>query len=98
MFFCINRIRVKESTEKYERVYREGSDFMASLPGHVRHKLLRSQTDPEVYFSIAEWKDEESYLRMCEVPRVREIFDQVGDIIDLENHECLVVYEGGDAA
>ncbi|REE99058.1 antibiotic biosynthesis monooxygenase [Thermomonospora umbrina] len=97
MFFCVNRIRVKGSTETYERVYREGSDFMATLPGHVRHKLLRSLREPDVYISVAEWRDEDAYRSMCAVPRVREIFDQVADIIDLENHECEVVYEGGEA-
>ncbi|MEV8632428.1 antibiotic biosynthesis monooxygenase family protein [Streptosporangium sp. NPDC051023] len=95
MFFCVNRIKVKGSPEEYERVYREGSDFMASLPGHLRHKLLRSRKESDIYFSVAEWQDEESYRSMCEVPRVREIFDQVGDVIEIENHECLVVYEGG---
>lgn len=94
MYFCVNRIRVTGSTDEYERVYREGSDFMATLPGHIRHKLLRSEFDPNVYFSVAEWADAESYRRMCEVEKVREIFDQVSDIIEIENHECLVNYQG----
>jgi heme-degrading monooxygenase HmoA len=94
MYVCVNRIRVTGSTEEYERVYREGSDFMATLPGHVRHKLLHSVHEPAVYFSVAEWADAESYRRMCEVPKVREIFDQVSDIIQLENHECLIAYQG----
>ncbi|MFE6390193.1 MULTISPECIES: antibiotic biosynthesis monooxygenase [Nocardiopsis] len=94
MFICLNRIRAGEAAEDYERVYREGSDFMATLPGHVRHMLVRSDTEPGVYFSIAEWRSEEDYRAMSATPRVREIFDQLSGRIEVENHEGAVGYRG----
>lgn len=94
MFICLNRIRVGGAAEEYERVYREGSDFMATLPGHVRHMLVRSSTEPGVYFSVAEWRSEEDYRAMSATPEVRKIFDQLSGGIEVENHEGVVGYRG----
>lgn len=94
MIVCLNKIRVKGSTEKYEAVYRQGSDFMAAQPGHIRHKLVRSTQDPDVYFSIAHWENLESYKALANIQELKDIFDQVNPEIELEHHECTVVYEG----
>lgn len=91
---CLNHIRVTDMpTDEYERVYRQGSDYMARQPGHIRHKLLRSDSDPSVYFSLAEWKDVESYRRLDELDELTAIFAQVNDRIQIENHECVPAYE-----
>ncbi|MDX8053053.1 antibiotic biosynthesis monooxygenase [Lentzea sp. BCCO 10_0798] len=88
---CVNRISVTGiSPEEYERVYREGSDYMARRPGHIRHKLVRSTTEPDVYFSIAEWTDVEAYRALDELDELTAIFAQVNDKIEIENHECVV--------
>lgn len=91
---CLNHIRVTDmSTEDYERVYREGSDYMARLPGHARHKLVRSDSDPSVYFSIAEWRDVESYRQLDEHPDLAGIFAPANRGAHIENHECVPAYE-----
>lgn len=94
MFICLNKIRAGENAEEYEHVYREGSDFMATLPGHVRHVLVRSDTEPGVYFSISEWRSEQDYRDMSATPRVREIFDQLAGRVEVENHEGSIGYRG----
>jgi heme-degrading monooxygenase HmoA len=91
---CLNHIRVTNmSTVDYERVYREGSDHMARLPGHVRHKLVRSDSDPLVYFSIAEWRDVESYRQLDEHDDLAAIFAPANRGAAIENHECVPAYE-----
>ncbi|WP_439656012.1 antibiotic biosynthesis monooxygenase family protein [Lentzea sp. HUAS TT2] len=88
---CVNRITVTDiSTDEYERVYREGSDHMARQPGHIRHKLVVSATEPNVYFSIAEWTDIEAYRALDGLDELTAIFAQVNDKIEIENHECVV--------
>ncbi|WP_024805873.1 antibiotic biosynthesis monooxygenase [Nocardia sp. BMG51109] len=93
MLICLNTIRVKGSTGEYEAVYREGSDYMAAQPGHIRHKLLRSTQDSTLYFSIAEWRDPESFEAL-DNDRVRAIFDRAKDFIEVESHLCVTVYQG----
>jgi heme-degrading monooxygenase HmoA len=91
---CLNRIELVDVLpDEYERVYREGSDYMARQPGHIRHKLLRSDSDPAVYFSIAEWRDIESYRQLDDLDELTAIFARVNDRIRIENHECVPAYE-----
>jgi heme-degrading monooxygenase HmoA len=93
-FVCLNHIRVTDmSTEDYERIYRAGSDYMARLPGHVRHKLVCSGSDPSVYFSIAEWRDVESYRQLDEHEELAAIFAPANRGAWIENHECVPAYE-----
>ncbi|MCE7000778.1 antibiotic biosynthesis monooxygenase [Saccharothrix sp. S26] len=94
---CLNRIRLVDcSDEFYEEVYRQGSDLMAAQPGHLRHKLVRSREDASVYFSVAEWESLDHYRALDRLDALTDIFARVNDKIDIENHECVVVYENSD--
>ncbi|MBV8933246.1 MAG: antibiotic biosynthesis monooxygenase [Kutzneria sp.] len=93
---CLNKITLVDCEDReYEEVYRKGSDYMAAQPGHIRHKLVRSQLDPTVYFSVAEWQNIDFYRRLDELDELTEIFSRVNSKIDIENHECVVAYEHG---
>ncbi|MFE9747021.1 antibiotic biosynthesis monooxygenase family protein [Saccharothrix saharensis] len=94
---CLNRIRLAGCTDAfYEEVYRRGSDFMAAQPGHLRHKLVRSREDPSVYFSVAEWESLDHYRALDRLDELTAIFAEVNDKIEIENHECVVVYENSE--
>lgn len=104
MFVSVNKITVTGcSTEEYERVYREASDFMAKQPGHVRQRLVRSESEPNVYFAIADWESVEHYRQLATIDELVRIFGQVislddparshADKIKVEHHDCVVAIE-----
>lgn len=78
MLVSVNKITVTGcSNEEYERVYRDASDLMAAQPGHLRQRLVRSQSEPNVYFAIADWERLEDYRRLATVEELVRIFAQV---------------------
>ncbi|MEV8632426.1 antibiotic biosynthesis monooxygenase family protein [Streptosporangium sp. NPDC051023] len=98
----LNKVTVTGCTpEEYERVYREASDFMAAQPGHISQRLVRSETEANVYFAIAEWESLEDYRALAGIQELVDIFGQVvtlpgasspgPDKIIIEHHDAVVV-------
>lgn len=86
MVFIVNRITVLESPEEYERIYAEAGEFMESQDGLVHHQLIRSRSQPDVYFSVAEWVDMESFERCASQSEFRRIFDQTKGMVEIDHH------------
>jgi quinol monooxygenase YgiN len=64
----INRFTLSASPEEFERAFDESAEFMRSQPGFIRHTLVKSLRNPEIYVNIAEWTDAESHIRVVKSP------------------------------
>lgn len=102
VFISINKATLTGCTpEEYERFYQEAGDYMATQPGHIRQRLVRSDSEPNVYFAIAEWESVDAYRRLASVDELVKIFEQVislteprdpsKDKIVVEHHDCSIV-------
>lgn len=99
----LNKVTVTGCTpDEYERVYQEVSDLMAVQPGHISQRLVRSDSEPNVYFAIAEWESLEHYQALAENQQLVEVFGRVitlpgppppskPDKIVVEHHDGVVV-------
>ncbi|GEC03469.1 hypothetical protein SSP24_11240 [Streptomyces spinoverrucosus] len=97
MYVIANRITVTGSTELYEEIYAEGGAFMERQPGLIRHQLVRSLHEPDVYFSLALWADQESFERCAQQHEFKEIFGRTKGLVDIDHHRCAVVSAGEPA-
>ncbi|GAA0398499.1 antibiotic biosynthesis monooxygenase family protein [Streptomyces luteireticuli] len=97
MYVISNRITLTGSSRDYEEIYARGGAFMERQPGLVRHQLVRSLSDPAVYFSTAVWTDRESFERCVARPEFKEIFGPTRDLVTIDHHRCSVVSEGASA-
>ncbi|TDB78123.1 antibiotic biosynthesis monooxygenase [Micromonospora sp. KC723] len=104
MFISVNKATLTDCTpEEYERFYQEACDYMAKQPGHIRQRLVRSDSEPGVYFAISEWESVEAYRRLATIDELVEIFGQVislteprdpsKDKIVVEHHDCSMVLD-----
>ncbi|MFJ8794188.1 antibiotic biosynthesis monooxygenase family protein [Streptomyces sp. NPDC102462] len=97
MYVIANRITVTGSTELYEEIYAQGGAFMERQPGLIRHQLVRSLHEPDVYFSLALWDDQESFERCAALTEFQQIFGRTKGLVDIDHHRCAVVSMGEPA-
>ncbi|MFC4908383.1 antibiotic biosynthesis monooxygenase family protein [Actinomadura gamaensis] len=93
MVVFVNKITLTGPAAELERIYEAVAAFMSGQAGLIRFQLVRSSTDPDVYFNIAEWKDQESFDRA----RTQEKFakgERIGAVSTGDRHVCEVVFEG----
>jgi heme-degrading monooxygenase HmoA len=94
MVVFVNKVTLTGSAAELERIYSAVAELMSRQPGLVRFQLVRSGTDPNVYFNVAEWRDQESFDRA----RTQERFakgERIGAVSTGERHICEIVFEGG---
>lgn len=94
MVVFVNKLTLTGPAERLEQIYEAVAEFMAAQPGLVRFQLLRSESDPAVYFNVAEWVDRESFDRA----RTQEKFvsgARVGEVSTGDRHICSVAFDGG---
>ncbi len=64
MFIAMNRFRVKpDSTEEFERVWRERDSYLSTVPGFVAFNLLKGpvREDHVLYASHTHWRSKADF-------------------------------------
>lgn len=61
MVTVINRLTVSGDVAEFESIIGRITEYMASQPGFLSHRLYRSRNDPRVYVEAADWTDAESH-------------------------------------
>ena len=72
MVILINKFTLTASPEQFEKVFEESAGFMRAQPGFIRHTLVKSLRNPDVYVNIAEWEEAADHIRAVESPEFKE--------------------------
>lgn len=72
MLVFLNDFRVHGDEAEFETAFSSTSDYFRQQPGFVRHRLVRSISEPSCYVNIAEWTDQESFERALRNPAFQE--------------------------
>lgn len=94
MVVFVNKLTLTGEADDLARIYGHVADFMSTRPGLIRYQLVRSRTDPKVYFNIAEWETEESFQAALAEPEFRTRLRALGTVIAGDPHLSDVVTAG----
>lgn len=94
MVVFVNKLTLTGAAEDLERIYAHVAEFMRTRPGLIRYQLVRSQSDPSVYFNVAEWEDQASFEQALKEPEFRSRLKALGTVIKGEPHLSDLVGSG----
>ncbi|MEV8320563.1 antibiotic biosynthesis monooxygenase family protein [Streptomyces sp. NPDC059900] len=94
MVVFVNKLTLTGAAEDLERIYAHVAEFMRTRPGLIRYQLVRSQSDPSVYFNVAEWEDQTSFEQALKEPEFRTRLKALGTVIKGEPHLSDLVESG----
>ncbi|HWB38516.1 MAG TPA: AMP-binding protein, partial [Rugosimonospora sp.] len=81
MVTFINQLTVTGSAEEFEKISARMSEFMASRPGYLNHRLLRSLRAPESYVEIAEWENPEAHQAAVRSDEFQALISELGRVV-----------------
>jgi long-chain acyl-CoA synthetase len=93
MVTMVNKFTVFDDPGKFARVWEESSQFMRDQPGFINFRLVRSVSDPAVYFNISDWEDAESHHRVLRSSAFQEHIAELAAVAAPEPNMCEVVIE-----
>ena len=93
MVTMVNKFTVSDDPEKFAQVWEESSEFMRNQPGFINFRLVRSLSDPQVYFNISDWKDAESHGRVLHSSAFQDHIAELAALAVPEPNMCEVVIE-----
>jgi long-chain acyl-CoA synthetase len=93
MVTMVNKFTVSDDPDKFAQVWEESSDFMRNQPGFINFRLVRSVSDPTVYFNISDWKDAESHHRVLRSSAFQDHIAELAVVAVPEPNMCEVVIE-----
>lgn len=94
MVVFVNKLTLTGAAEDLERIYAHVAEFMRTRPGLIRYQLVRSQSDPSVYFNVAEWEDRSSFEQALKESEFRIRLKALGTVIEGEPHLSDLVESG----
>ncbi|WP_299527704.1 antibiotic biosynthesis monooxygenase [uncultured Streptomyces sp.] len=97
MVVFVNKLTLIGSAEEFENRYEAVGAFMETQPGLIRYSLVRSTKDPDVYFNLAEWEDEETFQAALREPEFRARLNALTGLIKGEPHLSVPVRQGAAA-
>jgi len=93
MVTMVNKFTVSDDPDKFGEVWEASSEFMRSQPGFINFRLVRSVSDPKVFFNISDWKDAESHHRVLRSSAFQEHIAELAAVAVPEPNMCEVVIE-----
>jgi long-chain acyl-CoA synthetase len=84
MVTLINRFTVHGDGSEFEKVFEASSEFMRKQPGFLRHRLVRSLSDPQVYVNLAEWESVERHQEVVGSPEFAEHIKGLASLAKVE--------------
>jgi long-chain acyl-CoA synthetase len=93
MVTMVNKFTVSDDPDKFAQVWEESSRFMRDQPGFINFRLVRSLSDPHVYFNISDWEDAESHGRVLRSSAFQEHIAELAAAAVPEPSMCEVVIE-----
>jgi heme-degrading monooxygenase HmoA len=93
MVVFVNKLTLTGAAEDLEARYAEVAALFRIQPGFVSFALVRSGQDPDVYFNIATWDDEQSFRNATRQEKFRTAV-RVSSVSAGDPHLCVVVAQG----
>jgi long-chain acyl-CoA synthetase len=93
MVTMVNKFIVSEDPDSFAQVWEASSQFMCNQPGFINFRLVRSVSDPKVYFNISDWKDAESHQRVLRSSAFQDHIAELAAVAVPEPNMCEVVIE-----
>lgn len=95
MYGTVARMRLKAGSEaRMQELMREYEEL--DVPGFVRSTVYRMDADPNEFYLVVEFEDQESYRANAQSPEQDERYRQMVDLLDGEPewHDGEVIYQG----
>jgi long-chain acyl-CoA synthetase len=93
MVTMVNKFTVPEDPDKFAEVWEASSQFMRDQPGFVNFRLVRSVSNPQVFFNISDWKDAESHQRVLRSGAFQAHIAELAGVAVPEPNMCEVLIE-----
>jgi long-chain acyl-CoA synthetase len=93
MVTMVNKFTVSEDPDKFVQVWEASSQFMRDQPGFINFRLVRSLSNPQVFFNISDWKDAESHQRVLRGSAFQDHIAELAAVAVPEPNMCKVVIE-----
>jgi quinol monooxygenase YgiN len=93
MVTMVNKFTVSDDPDKFAQVWEASSEFMRSQPGFINFRLVRSVSDPSVFFNISDWLDAESHHRVLGSNAFQDHIAELAAVAVPEPNMCEVVIE-----
>ncbi len=91
MVTLVNKFTVTGRPEDFERIWKASSEFMLTQPGFISFRLMRSISDPNIYFNVAEWADAQSHVRVMRSEEFQVHIAELATVAKPEPHLCEIV-------
>jgi long-chain acyl-CoA synthetase len=93
MVTMVNKFTVSEDPDKFAQVWEASSQFMRNQPGFINFRLVRSVSNPQVFFNISDWKDAESHEHVLRSSAFQDHIAELAAVAVPEPNMCKVVIE-----
>jgi long-chain acyl-CoA synthetase len=97
MALLVNKFTVTGNPDEFERIWTDSSEFMRHQPGFVSFRLVRSVSQPGVYFNIAEWADVAAHERVVRSPAFQSHITELARLAKPEPSMCETVISHASA-
>ncbi|MFE7314484.1 AMP-binding protein [Streptomyces sp. NPDC057555] len=82
--FTLKGANPAENAAEFERLFKEHADFMASRPGFVDYRMVRSASDPAKYVNVGRWRDAAAHKAVVSSPEFRAHVQAMGPLVAVE--------------
>jgi long-chain acyl-CoA synthetase len=80
MVIIVNKFTLTASPEEFEEAFEASASFMRAQPGFIRHTLVKSLRDPNIYVNIAEWQEAADQMRALQGPGFKDHIEALAKV------------------